>query len=367
MKKVYKITEAQLKKIVSGVLNEDVESLPVDGSGGGSTKPSSTPMSKDDVKKLQTALSKTEFAPMLTKYTNVNNGIDGDFGKGTKLALAKFQEKNKISGETNTIGPLTKKALNFNTVVVKPTTPVVPNTTKEKTSSLAYLVFNGKKFSWVENGRILRQWNAWSGRQLWNTLTPYQKQLATTLTKIEFMRMKDNGPIPQGNYTISSIQARTNGNALKLAGNKTWEQIGKMVEDEFQKIGDNHNFNSGTIQDQCAWGNYRLPITKKGGTETFGRGGFFLHGGAFAGSIGCIDLVDRIDDFVQYYRQYLSKTGARSMDIVVDYSNKVNLNAIPFAPVISPKNVNDDRSEFQKQEYERLSPDNKNKIFGLNY
>jgi hypothetical protein len=45
----------------------------------------------------------------------------------------------------------------------------------------------------------------------------------------------------------------------------------------------------------------------------------------------------------------------------------VNLKAIPFAPVISPKNVNDDRSELQKQEYERLSPDNKNKIFGLNY
>ena len=365
MKKVYKITEAQLKKIVSRVLNEDMEPVPVEG--GGSTKPSSSPMSKDDVKKLQTALSKTEFASMLTKYTNVNNGIDGNFGKGTRAALAAVQAKNKITGETNTIGPLTKKALNFDTIVVKPTTPVVPNTTKEKRSSLAYLVFNGKTFSWVENGRILRQWNAWSGRQLWNTLTPYQKNLASTLTRIEFMKKKDNGPIPQGNYTISSIQARTNGNALKLAGNKTWEQIGKIVKDEFKKIGENHDFNSGTIQDQCAWGNYRLPITKKGGTETFGRGGFFLHGGAFAGSIGCIDLVDRIDDFVQYYRQYLSKTGARSMDIVVDYSNKVNLNATPLGPIISPKNVNDDRSELQKQEYERLSPDNKNKIFGLNY
>ena len=364
MKKVYKITEAQLKKIVSGVLNEDVESLPVDGGGSGSTKPSSTPMSKDDVIKLQTALSKTEFGPMLTKYTNVNNGIDGDFGKGTKAALAAFQAKSKITGETNTIGPLTKKALNFDTVVVKPTTPVAPNKTNEKTNSLAYLVFNGKTFSWVENGRILRQWNAWSGRSQWNAVTPYQKQMASTLTRIEFMRIKDVGPIPQGNYTISSVQGRSNGNSLKLCGNKTWEQIGKMVKDEFKKIGDVHDFNSGTIQDQVAWGNYRLPITKKGGTETFGRGGFYLHGGGTAGSIGCIDLVDKIDEFVQYYRQYLSKTGARGMDIVVDYSNKIKIT--PSAPIISPKNVGDDRSELRKSEQERLSPDNKNKIFGLN-
>ena len=118
MKKVYKITEAQLKKIVSNVLNEDAEPLPAEG--GGSTKPSSSPMSKDDVTKLQTALSKTEFAPFLTKYTSVNNGIDGNFGKGTRAALAAFQAKSKITGETNTIGPLTKKALNFDTGVVKP-------------------------------------------------------------------------------------------------------------------------------------------------------------------------------------------------------------------------------------------------------
>lgn len=365
MKKVYKITEAQLKKIVSGVLNEDVVSLPVDGSGSGSTKPSSTPMSKTDIEKLQTALSKTEFAPMLTKYTNANNGIDGNFGKGTRAALAAFQEKSKISGETNTIGPLTKKALNFDTIVVKPTTPVAPKTSKEKTSSLAYVVFNGKTLNWVENGRIVRQWNAWSGRTKWSAATPYQKKLAATLTKIEFMRIKDNGPIPQGNYTISSIQARTNGNALKLCGNKTWEQIGKMVADEFQKIGENHDFNSGTIQDQNAWGNYRLPITKKSGTETFGRGGFYLHGGGTAGSIGCIDLVDRIDDFVQHYKQYLSKTGARGMEVIVDYSNKVNTNMTPLAPVISPNNVGDGRSEFQKNQDDYNSPDNKNKIFGL--
>jgi peptidoglycan hydrolase-like protein with peptidoglycan-binding domain len=367
MKKVYKITEAQLKKIVSRVLNEDFEPVPTEG--GGSTKPSSTPMSKSDIEKLQTALSKSEFASYLTKYTNLNNGIDGKFGKGTRAALAAVQAKNKITGETNTIGPLTKKALNFDTIVVKPTTPAAPKTSKEKTSSLAYIVFNGKTLNWIENGRVVKQWNAWSGRTKWNALSPYQRELAAKLTKLEFMKVKEQGPTPQGNYTISSIQARTNGNSLKLCGNKTWEQLGKMYDDDYTKNGDTHNFNSGSVQDQIAWGNFRLPITKKNGTETFGRGSFYLHGGGIAGSIGCIDLVDRIDDFVHYYTGYLSKTGAKGMDLIVDYSNKVNLDTtvkIPEMPISSTKNVGDKRGELEKNWDDLNSPENRGRLYKFN-
>jgi peptidoglycan hydrolase-like protein with peptidoglycan-binding domain len=366
MKKVYKITEAQLKKIVSRVLNEDMEAVPFEG---GSTKPSSSPMSKDDVKKLQTALSKTEFASMLTKYTNVDSGIDGNFGKGTRAALAAVQAKNKITGETNTIGPLTKKALNFDTIVVKPTTPVAPKTSKEKTSSLAYIVFNGKTLNWVENGRVVKQWNAWSGRTKWNSTSPAQRELAARLTKLEFMKVAQAGPTPQGNYTISSIQVRSNGNALKTLGDKSWEQIYKMYDDDFNKRGDAHDFNNGSVQDQIAWGNFRLPIAKKGGTETFGRGSFYLHGGGIAGSIGCIDLVDKIDDFVEYYRRYLSKTGAKGMDLIVDYSNKVNLNTtpkIPEMPISSPKNVGDKRSDLEKDWDEKNSPENRGRLYKFN-
>ena len=338
MKKVYKITEAQLKKIVSRVLNEDFEPVPTEG--GGSTKPSSTPMSKSDIEKLQTALSKSEFASYLTKYTNLNNGIDGKFGKGTRAALAAVQAKNKITGETNTIGPLTKKALNFDTIVVKPTTPAAPKTSKEKTSSLAYIVFNGKTLNWVENGRVVKQWNAWSGRTKWNALSPYQRELAAKLTKLEFMKVKEQGPTPQGNYTISSIQARTNGNSLKLCGNKTWEQLGKMYDDDYTKNGDTHNFSS-----------------------------FYLHGGGIAGSIGCIDLVDRIDDFVHYYTGYLSKTGAKGMDLIVDYSNKVNLDTtvkIPEMPISSTKNVGDKRGELEKNWDDLNSPENRGRLYKFN-
>ncbi len=38
------------------------------------------------------------------------------------------------------------------------------------------------------------------------------------------------------------------------------------------------------------WGDYGVPLKSKPGTETFGRDGFFIHGGDEPGSAGCIDL-----------------------------------------------------------------------------
>ena len=38
------------------------------------------------------------------------------------------------------------------------------------------------------------------------------------------------------------------------------------------------------------WGDWRIPLNPKKGTNTHGRSGFFLHGGALSGSAGCIDF-----------------------------------------------------------------------------
>jgi RHS repeat-associated protein len=38
------------------------------------------------------------------------------------------------------------------------------------------------------------------------------------------------------------------------------------------------------------WGDWRVPLTPYPGTNTHGRGGFFLHGGRRPGSAGCIDV-----------------------------------------------------------------------------
>lgn len=48
---------------------------------------------------------------------------------------------------------------------------------------------------------------------------------------------------------------------------------------------------------RIAWGDYRVELTPASSTETYGRGGFFMHGGFFPGSAGCIDLCGRDGDF----------------------------------------------------------------------
>ena len=43
------------------------------------------------------------------------------------------------------------------------------------------------------------------------------------------------------------------------------------------------------------WGNWRVPLEPRPGTDTKGRNGFFMHGGKKPGSAGCIDLGKRDD------------------------------------------------------------------------
>ncbi len=38
------------------------------------------------------------------------------------------------------------------------------------------------------------------------------------------------------------------------------------------------------------WGDWYVPLNPVPGTEIFGRSGFYLHGGVFPGSAGCIDI-----------------------------------------------------------------------------
>jgi hypothetical protein len=52
-----------------------------------------------------------------------------------------------------------------------------------------------------------------------------------------------------------------------------------------------------------SWGNHRLTIHQIPNTVTYGRGGFFIHGGSVFGSKGCIDLAYGMDSFVAKMRE----------------------------------------------------------------
>ena len=70
------------------------------------------------------------------------------------------------------------------------------------------------------------------------------------------------GPIPRGRYHIDTTQISDPNIFIDIARN--------MVRGD--------------------WGDWRVPIFADSGTNTHGRSGFFLHGGLFLGSAGCIDI-----------------------------------------------------------------------------
>lgn len=97
---------------------------------------------------------------------------------------------------------------------------------------------------------------------------------------------KDTGPIPSGIYVIDASQVSKPGLVGRLARNMRGD-----------------------------WGNWRVPLTPNEGTPTFNRSGFFLHGGSYPGSAGCIDFGGGLSGN--------SQTNQLLQDIISDPDGKV--------------------------------------------
>ena len=72
---------------------------------------------------------------------------------------------------------------------------------------------------------------------------------------------RDKGPIPEGTYIINPGEITEVSGVRYLARNARGD-----------------------------WGHFRVPLHPLSGTETFGRDGFFIHGGRLPGSAGCVDV-----------------------------------------------------------------------------
>ncbi len=89
---------------------------------------------------------------------------------------------------------------------------------------------------------------------------------------VKRQKMEKIGPIPEGTYWLDSSELKS-----------LWYYIGKAVE---------------------SWGSHRITIHPFHSTHTFGRGGFFIHGGTIPGSAGCIDLTSHMEEFANLVSQY---------------------------------------------------------------
>ena len=96
----------------------------------------------------------------------------------------------------------------------------------------------------------------------------------------------DEGPIPEGSYWITPSELWKN----------AWYKRAPVA----------------------GWGNYRITIHPFVLTNTYGRGGLFIHGGARPGSSGCIDLTSHMDQFVQ---DLVREAGTREchVSVTADY------------------------------------------------
>ena len=149
------------------------------------------------------------------------------------------------------------------------------------------LKFNGKKLTHLDDdGKVVGTYEALSGRR-GSRIDKADGQFVKVdydYTSSEHQGLKDNGPIPEGEYIVKqseyqSIENISTKDRIKGAlGGGPWPG------------------------NERSWGSHRIWIYPSSGTKTFGRDGFSIHGGAVFGSAGCIDLCSNMDSFIKAFR-----------------------------------------------------------------
>ncbi len=134
-----------------------------------------------------------------------------------------------------------------------------PKTPQCAKSNLS-LVFNGQILILTIGGTnaVEKSYRAVSGKPDARMNFDYSK---------DRQKIPDVGPIPEENYWITPHELWEN----------AWYKQGS----------------------RDAWGNYRIAIHPYPAAKTYGRGGFFIHGGKFFGSAGCIDLASNMNKFIE--------------------------------------------------------------------
>lgn len=138
------------------------------------------------------------------------------------------------------------------------------------------LEFNGRELSWYENDKKTATWEGISGKP------NYQCK--------EYDTIKNKGPIPEGKWLVRQSQ----------------HQNFYKDQSKFDQI--KSEYGSGIFGKwkggKYSWGNNRIGLEPAKGTDSKNRTNLSIHGGKEAGSGGCIDLTDKMDEFIDKFKKY---------------------------------------------------------------
>lgn len=131
---------------------------------------------------------------------------------------------------------------------------------------------SGSPVTWSFDGAKLEGWEAVSGLPVKETETKHKLWDETLIIYVDLLfdyttarqQVKDAGPIPQGSYWFDVCKGRN-------IRSSPWS----------------HGVKRG------AWGAHSWSLHPPAGTNTYGRSGFFIHGGQRWGSKGCIDVLNQ--------------------------------------------------------------------------
>ena len=208
--------------------------------------------------------------------------------------------------------------------------------TPDSTNPNASVLFNGEELIWsVKKGSTyspIKSWTATSGLSFLNAATGNEWWLLAksfVQSPEMFSKEKNAGPTPPGKYLIGLLETRR-GTHEEVSSLRALYK--KIFTDEYDNptLAQKDFQNSGEYS-RIGWGNFRAAIYAKPGTNTFGRGGFYVHGGTFPGSHGCIDLTGDMDDFAKFYGTWLAANPTKKgVDLTVDYGDSLKNRALDY-------------------------------------
>jgi hypothetical protein len=179
------------------------------------------------------------------------------------------------------------------------------------------LLFDG---AWLSGGGA--SWDAVSGRPVKKTVIEAAHDNSWNVLDVVFdnsverQKIRGVGPIPAGNYWMNICEESSpGGSGYRRQSFRHWVAT-------------------------RAWGVYSVSLHPEPETDTYGRGGFFIHGGKYWGSAGCIDIKEKDAELDKLFEKAYKENGCKCcyVPLAVEYQHayvtkrETNVYFTPNAP-----------------------------------